>query len=31
LPALFAVIAAYDVPEDGPTGSLHSLRAAVAP
>ncbi|MEV6513526.1 transcriptional regulator [Streptomyces sp. NPDC051642] len=29
LPALSAVIAAYDVPEDGPARPLHSLRAAV--
>jgi len=29
LPALSAVIAAYDVPEDGRTRPLHSLRAAV--
>ncbi|MBK6019342.1 helix-turn-helix transcriptional regulator [Streptomyces sp. MBT53] len=29
LPTLSAAIAAYDVPEDGPTRSLRSLRAAV--
>ncbi|MEW1647937.1 helix-turn-helix transcriptional regulator [Streptomyces sp. NPDC091219] len=30
LPALSAAIAAYDMPEDGPTRPLPSLRAAVA-
>lgn len=29
LPALSASIAAYDMPEDGPTRPLHELRAAV--